>query len=267
MKFNDAEVTEMRLYGITKAHAQAKGICLKCKDGVVQSTAASALEYRRSGLCEDCVEAGSLEHAETSSPVSVCKKDDQPAWLFEAPRCYGSNPTENDRITRSCSSCSFQPECWIASGMPIEDRITRETFDKAVTVPVETEAIEERKPDADKTLAEVTDTFRALARPSADQILAEMADTFRERNKVYGDNYKRVGAVMAAMFPNGIQLIEEDEFNRWHLFELIIVKLTRFANSGLTHADSIHDAAVYCAMVESLTIDNAFPIHTTKERL
>ena len=40
--------------------------------------------------------------------------------------------------------------------------------------------------------------------------------------------------------------------NKWHLFELMVVKLTRFANSGLTHQDSIHDLAVYAAMVESL---------------
>lgn len=87
---------------------------------------------------------------------------------------------------------------------------------------------------------------------TAADILAEMADTYRERNKVYGDNYKRVGAVMAAMFPNGVDLFTEDDYNVWHLFELMVVKLTRFANSGLTHEDSIHDAAVYAAMVESL---------------
>jgi hypothetical protein len=87
---------------------------------------------------------------------------------------------------------------------------------------------------------------------TAADILAEMADTFRERNKVYGDNYKRVGAVMAAMFPNGMTLVTEHDYNVWHLFELMVVKMTRFANSDLTHEDSIHDAAVYAAMVESL---------------
>ena len=86
----------------------------------------------------------------------------------------------------------------------------------------------------------------------AADILAAMAETFRERNKVYGDNYKRVGAVMAAMFPHGVELLTEEDYNVWHLFELMVVKLTRFANSGLTHEDSIHDAAVYAAMVESL---------------
>ena len=87
---------------------------------------------------------------------------------------------------------------------------------------------------------------------TAADILAEMADTYRERNKVYGDNYKRVGEVMVALFPEGVTLNTKDEFNVWHLFELMVVKLTRFANSGLTHEDSIHDLAVYAAMVESL---------------
>ena len=91
----------------------------------------------------------------------------------------------------------------------------------------------------------------------AADILAEMANTFRERNKVYGDNYKRVGDVMIALFPNGVQLRTAEEFNTWHLFELMIVKLTRFTNSNLKHKDSIHDAAVYAAMVESLLKEEA----------
>lgn len=104
---------------------------------------------------------------------------------------------------------------------------------------------------------------------NAADILAEMADTFRERNKVYGDNYKRVGAVMEAMFPNGVVLQDAADFNRWHLFELLVVKLTRFANSGLIHKDSIHDASVYGAMVESLIDEKSPPIETinTLEKL
>jgi len=87
---------------------------------------------------------------------------------------------------------------------------------------------------------------------NAADILAEMAETFRERNKVYGDNYKRVGDVMVALFPEGVELKTQEDFNTWHLFELMIVKITRFANSNLKHKDSIHDAAVYAAMVEYL---------------
>lgn len=83
-------------------------------------------------------------------------------------------------------------------------------------------------------------------------ILAEMADTYRERNKVYGDNWKTVGHVMMALFPDGVSLFDADSFQRWHLFELIIVKLTRFVNGNMTHVDSIHDIAVYAAMLESV---------------
>jgi len=43
---------------------------------------------------------------------------------------------------------------------------------------------------------------------------------------------------------------------RWHLFELLIVKLTRFANQSFGHQDSIHDAAIYAAMIESITEEN-----------
>lgn len=91
-------------------------------------------------------------------------------------------------------------------------------------------------------------------------ILEEMADTFRERNKVYGDNYKRVGAVIMAMFPQGIVLRTAEDFNRWHLFELQVAKLTRFANTGLLHVDSVHDAAVYAAMSESMINKETAPI-------
>ena len=86
----------------------------------------------------------------------------------------------------------------------------------------------------------------------AGSILVEMGETFRERNKVYGDNYKRVGEVMSVLFPDGVELKTVEDYNIWHLFELMIVKLTRFTNSNLTHEDSIHDAAGYAAMVESL---------------
>lgn len=86
-------------------------------------------------------------------------------------------------------------------------------------------------------------------------LLAKMADTYRERNAVYGDNWRNVGNVMMQLFPKGIELRDADAFNKWHLFELIVVKLTRFANSSLSHADSIHDIAVYAAMVEAALIE------------
>ena len=96
---------------------------------------------------------------------------------------------------------------------------------------------------------------KMMQQHDAAYVLEEMAETFRGRNKVYGDNYKSVGDVMMALLPNGIEMKSAEEFNRWHLFELIIIKLTRFANSDFSHQDSIHDIAVYAAMIESLLME------------
>lgn len=84
------------------------------------------------------------------------------------------------------------------------------------------------------------------------EILDEMRETFIERNKVYGDNYLAVGKCMDVLFPKGVVLNCPNDFMVWHLFELLIVKITRFSFSDCTHKDSIHDAAVYCAMVEEV---------------
>lgn len=91
--------------------------------------------------------------------------------------------------------------------------------------------------------------------------LEAMAKTFRERNAVYKDNYKMVGRVMEAFFPDGVTLKTQDDFNRWHLFELKIIKLTRFVNSGLLHPDSLTDDGVYSAMILRLLDDNPQPIN------
>jgi len=91
-------------------------------------------------------------------------------------------------------------------------------------------------------------------RKTADQILVEMAQTYRERNAVYGDNYRMVAKLVQILWPHGVpsELVTTDQ---WHLFELKLVKLSRFAISNLTHLDSIHDDAVYSAMIESIVLE------------
>ena len=85
---------------------------------------------------------------------------------------------------------------------------------------------------------------------NAGELLGAMADCFRGKNAVYGDNYKLVGDIIKVMFPDGVP--SELVYNaQWCLLELILVKLTRWTNSNLQHQDSIHDAAIYCAMAEA----------------
>lgn len=93
---------------------------------------------------------------------------------------------------------------------------------------------------------------KPAATKTAADILADMADTYRERNKIYGDNYKRVGHIMTALHPIGIELKTAEDHELFHLWSLMIVKLSRFAVSGLTHEDSVHDLCVYGAMVEAI---------------
>lgn len=84
------------------------------------------------------------------------------------------------------------------------------------------------------------------------EILDEMANTFRERGKLYGDNYKRLGAVMEALFPDGVFLRDAQDFLQWHLFEMMVMKLTRLAVTHMSHEDSAHDLGVYAAMFISI---------------
>lgn len=86
-----------------------------------------------------------------------------------------------------------------------------------------------------------------------DEILSKAAKTFAEKNKTYGDNYHRAGECLAAMFPNGILLKTAHDHDRFQIFNLILVKLSRYAVQWLEgHQDSIHDAMVYAALLESI---------------
>ncbi len=88
---------------------------------------------------------------------------------------------------------------------------------------------------------------------SAADILDGLASIYRERNAIYGSNFNDMGPVMAGFFPNGITLRTPEDHIRFHLFMLIMVKMTRYANSWANgHSDSLRDGAVYCAMLDSV---------------
>lgn len=90
-----------------------------------------------------------------------------------------------------------------------------------------------------------------MARP--DEILAEAANTFKSRNPVYGDGWVRVGEVIAALFPQGIELRSPEDHERYSQIIMIAVKLTRYTNDwDKPHQDSIHDLTVYGAILEHI---------------
>lgn len=84
--------------------------------------------------------------------------------------------------------------------------------------------------------------------------LREKAVLYEERNRLYGDNYKRFGPVMKLLFPNGVPLATEDDHNRFGIFVQIVAKVTRYAENFERggHDDSLDDLAVYSMMLKEL---------------
>lgn len=88
----------------------------------------------------------------------------------------------------------------------------------------------------------------------AADLLQSGADIFRERNAVYGNNFFKVGPIFAALFPDGLLLKTPEDFNRFHLLMLDVVKTTRYSENWDKggHDDSLADKAVYSAMLQAL---------------
>ena len=59
---------------------------------------------------------------------------------------------------------------------------------------------------------------------SPDEYLNSASTMYREKSKVYGNNYKQFGKIMSAMFPDGLTVKSEEEWNRLHLFIMGMVK-------------------------------------------
>lgn len=91
------------------------------------------------------------------------------------------------------------------------------------------------------------------------ELLRDCADTHEQRNKLYGDNYKKYGKVMAAMFPKGLELDSFESHNRFGILVQCVSKIMRYAENldHGGHRDSAHDLSVYAAMLEELTNDNS----------
>lgn len=96
--------------------------------------------------------------------------------------------------------------------------------------------------------------------------LREAAQVFEDRNAVYQDAYMIVGKVTEALFPNGVHLVTEEDHTRWHLLELVIVKLTRYsANWKTGHKESMDDLINYGAMLAAVDDEMNNEVFTGRE--
>ena len=86
---------------------------------------------------------------------------------------------------------------------------------------------------------------------SVPQALRDLGELYEERNKMYKNNYLNFGKQLVALFPDGLTLRTEEEFNRFALFMQLVHKLSRYAHSLLNggHDDSLDDTSVYAQML------------------
>jgi hypothetical protein len=88
-------------------------------------------------------------------------------------------------------------------------------------------------------------------------ILEEAIATYTQRRAVYGNNGPKLGHAMAAMFPDGITLHTPKDFERFYLYMMQVVKLSRYCNnfSDGGHKDSATDNIVYAALLQAADED------------
>src|SRR5687768_6344890 len=88
--------------------------------------------------------------------------------------------------------------------------------------------------------------------------LKAKADLFLERNRLYGDNYKRFGAVFSlVMQGQNLDTSNPSDMCRLGILVQIVGKVTRYGenfNRG-GHDDSLDDIAVYSLMLKELDQD------------
>lgn len=84
-------------------------------------------------------------------------------------------------------------------------------------------------------------------------ILRRSADTLINRDADYKASDQLYANVMAALFPDGVELQSTHDHHRFHLFMLLMVKVTRYVrNWEGGHPDSLIDGAAYIAMLAAL---------------
>jgi len=86
---------------------------------------------------------------------------------------------------------------------------------------------------------------------TAADILEEMKQMYISKSAEYGANFTKPRDIIRILFPDGVPS-ELVDLTQWHIFEMIITKIVRFADNNLNHIDSIHDIGVYSAITEEI---------------
>jgi hypothetical protein len=83
-------------------------------------------------------------------------------------------------------------------------------------------------------------------------VLAAAMKTANDRSHQYQDSYWRHGAVMAALYPDGVRLETANDHTRFVILSMVVAKLVRYTVNPAGHQDSIHDTGVYAFILETI---------------
>lgn len=108
----------------------------------------------------------------------------------------------------------------------------------------------EGEADHQFTASHVATVFGYPALP----LLVSDVDLYLTRRGDYGASELDFGAVMDALFPNGLTIRGPDDWARYGVLHQIVSKLVRYCNNfpEFDHPDSLRDIRVYAAMLQAL---------------
>jgi hypothetical protein len=91
-------------------------------------------------------------------------------------------------------------------------------------------------------------------------ILEAAAAVLRERDADYKGSDLMYAQLMGILFPDGIEIFRTQDHHRFHIFMLMMVKVTRYAkNWDKGHPDSLTDLIAYTGMLAALDRDTILP--------
>ena len=68
------------------------------------------------------------------------------------------------------------------------------------------------------------------------------------------NEYSRMGGLMLAIFPDGLNLASEEDFASFYLYARVVEHVSRFGQHGMTDREAIHNVAIYSALLENRII-------------
>ena len=103
------------------------------------------------------------------------------------------------------------------------------------------------KIDADGT--NHTEDYRPPSARTADNGSSRNSSTRQPENE-----YSRMGGLMLAIFPDGLNLANEEDFASFYLYARVVEHVSRFGQQGMKDREAIHNVAMYSALLENRII-------------